>query len=54
MRSIFIRLKTATPDKNIKLLALQTVQISTDLYGLDTLSVFELEKILTKPTVEDS
>ncbi len=53
IRSIFIRLKAnADEDADLKLLAMQAVTISNDLYGSDTVSSFEMAKGFTKPISE--
>ena len=54
IRSIFLRLQSASPNTSSALLALQEVSISNDLYGSDKLSAFELAKRFTKPIAVDS
>ena len=49
IRSIYLRLKHASPDTDPKVLAHQAVIVSNDLYGSDTVSAFELAKGFTKP-----
>lgn len=48
IRSIYLRLKTASPDTNVNILAYKSVAISNDLYGSDTVSAYELAKGFTK------
>jgi len=54
IRSIFLRLRSAAPDTDGRLHALQAVRISNDLYGSDTASAFELAKGFSKPIVHHS
>ena len=54
IRSIYLRLQSASPTSNSAILALRAVSISNDLYGSDTLSAFELAKGFTKPVAADS
>ena len=48
--SVFLKLKTVTPDTASSLLALRTVSITIYLYGNDVMSSFGLAKGFTKPT----
>lgn len=45
--------KNAEPDGTDSLHAIRAIHISNDLYGLDTLSVFEMTKGFTKPLLID-
>ena len=49
IRSIYLRLKHANPGTDPRSLAHQSVTVSNDLYGSDTVSAFELAKGFTKP-----
>lgn len=53
IRSIFLRLLSASPEADKTVLALHAVRISNDLYGSDTLSSFEIAKGYTKPINPD-
>ena len=49
IRAIFLRLRNASPNSDIKLHAVTAVRISNEMYGTDTLSSFEIAKGYTKP-----
>ena len=49
IRSVFDRLKAANPELDKRVLALQSIRISNDLYGNDIASATELAKLYTRP-----
>lgn len=49
IRSIFLRLKSASPSTSDALHAIRAIRISNDLYGLDKMSAFEMAKGFSKP-----
>jgi len=51
IRSIFLKLQTASTDTQPELLALRAVEISKDLYGNDVMSSSEMAKGYTKPVL---
>lgn len=51
IRSIFLRLKSAEPQKPDRLHTIRAIRISNDLYGSDTLSAFEMKKGFSKPLI---
>lgn len=49
VRSIFLKLVYASPNKQNEVLAVRAMSISNDLYGNDVMSSFEQAKGFTKP-----
>lgn len=49
IRSIYLKLKHASPKPATEALSYQAVTVSNDLYGSDTVSSFEIAKGFTKP-----
>lgn len=54
IRDIYLRLVSANPDVSTKLLVLQAIRVSNDLYGNDVASANELAKGYTRPIVTGS
>lgn len=49
IRSIFIRLRHASPTEPLPVLALRAVRVSNDIYGSDVISAYEAAKGYTRP-----
>ena len=49
IRAIYLRLCQANPDVPSNVSAIQSIRVSNDLYGNDTVSAFELAKGFSRP-----